>query len=794
MAMADPVTNSKPGKGDAAVRPPTYWRVEGSLLELGALRPVGFFTWNAQSFAERWARRAGMAWMTVTRPIDYAVNRTFATRLLHTLLRGVSRDRLDLLGEEYFHYILKPQLRREAVEKLLGAGQNGERIVLVGQLLDHILRPLAEHLGVESFLSNRLEFRNAHATGRLLDPIVRPRGPFAWLTSGATDGRISQEKLLQQLGWNREPGRLESALQTAVRPAPPRSKSVALFGEGARHGPLAVRETLANRHILLIGVTGFIGKVWLVDLLENVPKIAKITLLIRRNRTTSAQKRFQKIIEESPAFDTLEEKYGRKLGALLEEKVEVVEGDVGLPGLGLDEATEARLRKSLDLVVNSAGLTDFNPDLRDALSSNVDSTLHLLDFLRKCDHAGLMHLSTCYVVGMRDGRVTEEFEDNYNPARDRAFNAEKEIASLRETIRRVEERAESPELTKALRRQALGRGGDPSIVPATELDGVLKRNRIRWARNRLVRIGLRRAQHLGWPNTYTFTKSLGESMLARSSGELPIAIVRPSIVESSERSPFTGWNEGINTSGPLSYLLGTNFRQLPSNERKCLDVIPVDMVCRGMTLIAAAVISRRHAAMYQLATSAINPVNMGRSIELTGLAHRKHYRTQQGIEHWLKVKFETIPVSKQRYERLSIPMQKAVISRINRAAVSMHMKKAPLAKQERELIRAEKLIELYEPFILHNEHVFECENARLLSAALSAEEKAIFDFAPESIDWWDYWINVHIPALRRWCYPLMEGRPLESRAPRELDWSPEYARAAVVSNSRTPSDPLWRSS
>jgi len=792
--MADPATNLSGAIKHQDSPPLTYWRVEGSLLELGALRPVGFFTWNAQSFAERWARRAGMAWLTVTRPIDYAINRKLATRLLHTLLRGVSRDRLDLLGEEYFHYVLKPQLRREAVEKLLDAMQGGERVVLVGQLLDHILRPLAQHLGVESFISNRMEFRNGHATGRLLDPVVRPRGPFAWLTSGATDGRIAREKLLGQLGWKKSPAQLEAAIQTAVRPAPPASKSVALFAEGARKGPLSVRETLTKRHILLIGVTGFIGKVWLVDLLENVPDIGKITLLIRKNRTTSAQKRFQKIIEESPAFDTLQEKYGRKLGALLEEKVDVVEGDVGLPGLGLDQATQSRLAKSLDLVVNSAGLTDFNPDLREALSSNVDSTLHLLEFLRKCDHAGLMHLSTCYVVGMRDGRVTEELHDNYKPSRDPEFDAEKEIASLRETIRRVEERAESPELTKALRRQALGKGVEPSAVPATELDGVLKRNRLRWARNRLVRIGLRRAQHLGWPNTYTFTKSLGESMLARSSGELPIAIVRPSIVESSERSPFTGWNEGINTSGPLSYLLGTNFRQLPSNERKCLDVIPVDMVCRGMTLIAAAVISRRHARLYQLATSAINPVNMGRSIELTGLAHRKHYRTQQGIEHWLRVKFETIPVSKQRYERLSIPMQKAVISRINRAAVSLHMKKAPLAKQERELIRAEKLIELYEPFILHNEHVFECENARLLSAALLAEEKAIFDFSPESIDWWDYWINVHIPALRRWCYPLMEGRPLESRVPRELEWTPESAPAAVVSNNATPSDPLWRSS
>ena len=792
--MAQTESNSKSVSPAAGTSNVSYWRVEGSLLELGAMRPVGFFTWNARSFAERWARRAGMAGMALARPFAYAANRTFATRFLHTLLRGVSRDRLDLLGEEYFHYVLKPQWRREAADQLIEAVRNGERVVLVGQLLGNILRPLAHHFGVDSFISNRLEFRDGIATGRLLDPIVRPRGPLAWIASGDTNGCIPREKLLTQLGWMEKPEQLKSATQTTARAVAPRGKPVALFGETPRVERLSVRESLAHRHLMLIGVTGFIGKVWLVDLLENIPNIGKITLLIRRNRTTSAQRRFEKIVEESPAFDTLQDRHGRKLGAFLKEKVEVVEGDVSLPGLGLDEVTQARLAKSLDLVVNSAGLTDFNPDLRDAVSSNVDSAIYLLDFLRKCQHAGLMHLSTCYVVGMRDGRVTEQLQENYNPAGDSKFDAEREVESLRETIRNVEERSESPELDKALRRQALGRGGNEAAAPAGQLDGVLKRNRARWARNRLTRIGLRRAQHLGWPNTYTFTKSLGESILARRGRDLPIAIVRPSIVESSERSPFTGWNEGINTSGPLSYLLGTNFRQLPSNERKCLDVIPVDMVCRGMTLIASAVIARRHARMYQLATSAINPVNMGRSIELTGLAHRKHYRTTNGIDSWLKVKFESIPVSKQRYERLSIPMQKAVISRINRVAVSLRMKKPPLARAERDLIRAEKLIELYEPFILHNEHVFECENARLLSAMLPPEERPLFDFAPESIDWWDYWINVHIPALRRWCYPLMEGRPLESRAPRELDWPDESARGAALSQAASPSDPLWRSS
>src|SRR6202022_3258479 len=160
--MTETIAKLKEAPGQSAPRSVTYWRVEGSLLEVGAMRLVGFFTWNAQSFSERWARRLGMAAMALSRPFAYVASRTFATRFLHTLLRGVSQDRLDLLGEEYFHYVLKPALRREATEKLLEAVRKGERLVLVSQLLDHILRPLANDFGIESFISNRMEFRDGH--------------------------------------------------------------------------------------------------------------------------------------------------------------------------------------------------------------------------------------------------------------------------------------------------------------------------------------------------------------------------------------------------------------------------------------------------------------------------------------------------------------------------------------------------------------------------------------------------------------------------------------------------------
>ena len=215
--MTETIAKLKDGKNRP--RGVTYWRVEGSLFEVGAMRLVGFFTWNSQSFSERWARRLGMAAMALSRFFSYAVSRTFATRLLHTLLRGVSQDRLDLLGEEYFHYVLKPQLRRDAVEKLLEAVRRGEEVVLVSQLLEHVLRPLANHFGISSFVSNRLEFRDGYATGRLLCPVVRPRGPLAWIASGSIDGRVPREKLLSQLGW-KGPA-LEAATQTAARPEPP---------------------------------------------------------------------------------------------------------------------------------------------------------------------------------------------------------------------------------------------------------------------------------------------------------------------------------------------------------------------------------------------------------------------------------------------------------------------------------------------------------------------------------------------------------------------------------------------
>src|SRR5206468_10296809 len=125
---------------------------------------------------------------------------------------------------------------------------------------------------------NRMEFRDGMATGRLLEPIIRPRGFFARITGGGPDGRRSAEQLTRDLDLA-DVESLKSAVSPAEREAPKRVVPIVHFDGDRATNPLSVREALAGKHVMLIGVTGFIGKVWLVNTLTDLPEIGRIYLV-----------------------------------------------------------------------------------------------------------------------------------------------------------------------------------------------------------------------------------------------------------------------------------------------------------------------------------------------------------------------------------------------------------------------------------------------------------------------------------------------------------------------------------
>ena len=48
-----------------------------------------------------------------------------------------------------------------------------------------------------------------------------------------------------------------------------------------------------------------------------------------------------------------------------------------------------------------------------------------------------------------------------------------------------------------------------------------------------------------------FTKAMGEQILTAERGDVPLAIIRPSIVEGAWQEPFPGWIEGVRMADPL---------------------------------------------------------------------------------------------------------------------------------------------------------------------------------------------------------------------------------------------------
>lgn len=82
-----------------------------------------------------------------------------------------------------------------------------------------------------------------------------------------------------------------------------------------------------------------------------------------------------------------------------------------------------------------------------------------------------------------------------------------------------------------------------------------------------------------FPNTYTFTKAMGERLLEKHRGDLPTFIIRPAIVGCSYREPCPGWVDSVSAAGAIIFFLGLGvIRDGIGDYTKIGDLIPVDYV------------------------------------------------------------------------------------------------------------------------------------------------------------------------------------------------------------------------
>lgn len=73
---------------------------------------------------------------------------------------------------------------------------------------------------------------------------------------------------------------------------------------GARH-PSQISEFYAGKTVFITGVTGFLGKILLAQLLQHCPKVKKVICLIRGRQGVAASSRFEKEVFSLELFTNL---------------------------------------------------------------------------------------------------------------------------------------------------------------------------------------------------------------------------------------------------------------------------------------------------------------------------------------------------------------------------------------------------------------------------------------------------------------------------------------------------------
>ena len=154
-------------------RTAAFVRAEGSLLRRPTLAAAAWLAANAQTFQQRaFGLGTVLAASPLALPGTPLSDSGTATRLAWAGLRGVSDDRLHILGEAYYKAHLADSLRSGGLRAIERARARGEAIVLVSDNLDVIIDHLATEIGADAVICNRMELRGDRATGRLAGPAI----------------------------------------------------------------------------------------------------------------------------------------------------------------------------------------------------------------------------------------------------------------------------------------------------------------------------------------------------------------------------------------------------------------------------------------------------------------------------------------------------------------------------------------------------------------------------------------------------------------------------------------------
>ncbi|XP_074578397.1 fatty acyl-CoA reductase 3-like isoform X2 [Curcuma longa] len=490
-----------------------------------------------------------------------------------------------------------------------------------------------------------------------------------------------------------------------------------------------ILEFLKGKSILITGSTGFLAKIFVEKLLRVQPEVKRLFLLIRAaDAMSTAGQRLQNEILDKDLFRILKEKHGEGFQAFAASKLCAVAGDITHENLGIqDPDLQEKLCNEVQIVVNVAATTNFYDRYDVSLRINVLGAKHVLEFAKRCRRLEmLLHVSTAYVVGEQSGLILEK-----------RFGMGETLRGGSSHYLDIEAEIELAE------RRKMELQADPNVTEAAQ-------------KLAMKELGLKRAKLFGWPNTYVFTKAMGEMVLGHlRPAELPLVILRPTIILSTLREPLPGWIEG--TRSVDSLIIGYAKGKLP-----CLfgdldlisDVIPGDMVVNAMAAAMAAHATEGGEFIYHVGSSVRNPVAFS-MIEQCGY---RYFRENPRVTKSGKTKKTTrMLVFRNMFLfrtfmalRYKLPLELMHL-------VSLLSGGSIFASEYKKLNRiytfGMHLVDLYEPYVFFKGR-FDDKNLEELRRSMASGDDGgevnMFDFDPKHVDWEFYFYAIHVPGVMKY--------------------------------------------
>jgi len=545
-----------------------------------------------------------------------------------------------------------------------------------------------------------------------------------------------------------------------------------------------IRDFYKGRTILLTGGTGFYGQALIAKILRDLPEVTRIYAALIRprkqpdGRLISADERLEKELLGADVLARFRKEDPQGFATAC-RKVVAVEGDLTAPGLGLEEDVRERLCQEVDLIIAPAGTVVFDAPLDYSLEVNTLGPQALLDFARQCHRdVVFVQVSTAYVSGRLSGSIPEEplpLDRNIRQmmagvAPEDPFDLEAEIASCQAYCQEVYARTRSPEQQEVFRREILAQNHSHRLSEkrlAKLMDDRCKR----WIERTLVEEGMRRAKEYGWNDVYTFTKAMGEQMLVKHRGEVPLVIVRPSITESSLEDPEPGWIFGLKVADPLIVAYGRGLLpDFPARDDVPMDLVPIDIVINAI-ITAPTQATPDEVRVFHAATSGEVPLTIIQMYEYV----REYFSAyplggrnglSPALPEWT---FPSVRQFRRRFMlRYLYPLRirQWLLDRLP-GRLAPARKKRRLAALEKRLKRVLYYADLFSPYTTLDCR-FEFGRTRALFEALPPEEQRIFNIDVRRIDWQHYFQQIHLPGLRRHVLKEEFEEPLLREAPEEV--------------------------